>query len=159
MKNFIFCCTVFVTVACKKDAKVPESEIKPAPVPEAVISNTDCYQAVLKKDTITLRLDLKGTDIVSGKLTYNFFEKDKSDGTITGKMHGDTLYANYIFTAEGQTSQSEVAFLKKGETFIEGYGDISDDGKGKVTFKNKRKLNFGSNTVLHKIACPEESLK
>ncbi|AWI26369.1 hypothetical protein [Flavobacterium pallidum] len=158
MKKILFAAVLLAIVSCKKEEKVIE-EITPLPVPEEAVSNTECFQAVLKKDTITLSIDYKGSEVPSGKLTYNFFEKDKSDGSISGKMQGDTLFANYIFSAEGQTSQREVAFLKKGDTLTEGYGDITDDGKGNVTFKDKSKLKFDGNTVLHKIACKKESLK
>jgi hypothetical protein len=146
-------------ISCKKEAKIPEDEITPAPVREQAVSKTECYQVVLKQDTITLSIDSKGNEVPSGKLTYNFFEKDKSDGTLSGIMKGDTLFANYIFTAEGKTSQREVVFLKKGDTFAEGYGELTDDGTGKITFKDKSKLDFQIQTPMHLIECKKESLK
>lgn len=157
MKKILFA-AVLLTLSCKNEPKIVE-EIKPIPVTETTVLKTECYQAVFGKDTITLSVDSKGTQVPSGKLTYNFFEKDKSDGTISGKMTGDTLFANYIYTAEGQTSQREVIFLKKGETFIEGYGDMGEDGKGNVVFTNRKELNFDAKTVFNKIACQKESLK
>ncbi|AWA30711.1 hypothetical protein HYN48_11780 [Flavobacterium magnum] len=156
MKKTLFAAAVLTLASCKKENKIPEADITPSSVPEVAAAATECYRAVLKQDTIMLTVDVKGNEVPSGKLTYNFFEKDKSDGTISGKMHGDTLFANYIFTAEGQTSQREVAFLKKGDAFIEGYGDITDDGKGNVTFKDKRTLRFDGNTVLQPVACDEK---
>jgi hypothetical protein len=40
---------------------------------------------------------------VVGNLCYRFFEKDKNDGTVIGKLQGDTLIADYTFMSEGVT--------------------------------------------------------
>lgn len=145
-----------ILVSCKKEEVKTEPESAAstetvAPVEEAIV--TECYQGILKKDTFNLSVDTKGTEVPSGKLTYKFFEKDQNDGTIKGTMSGDTLFAAYTFTSEGQTSVREVVFLKKGNIFIEGYGDVNDDNKGKVTFKDRKKLFFDSKTVLMKVDC------
>lgn len=141
-------------VSCKKE-EVKTEATTPAieTVAPAEVVTTECYQGIIKNDTITLRIDVKGTDVPSGKLSYKFFEKDKNDGTIKGTMSGDTLFANYTFNSEGKTSEREVVFLKKGNIFIEGYGDVTDGSNGKVTFKDKKKLFFDSKTVLMKIDC------
>jgi hypothetical protein len=55
--------------------------------------------------------------------------------------------------SEGVSSIREVAFLKKGSTYVEGYGDVVDDNKGKVTFKDTKQLKFEGNIVLSKIDC------
>jgi hypothetical protein len=155
MKKIIltFAAIAFMAVSCKKD------EIKPEPAIEQASAETpaikECYLGVMKNDTFLLSFETKGTDVPSGKLTYNFFEKDKSDGTITGTIKGDTLFANYIFVSEGKNSEREVVFLKNGNIMIEGYGDVVDDNKGKVIFKDKTKLYFDSKNILTKTDCKE----
>lgn len=141
--------------SCKKEVVTVETTepVTGAAVPAAEVIAMECYQGIIKNDTITLRIDTKGTDVPSGSLSYKFFEKDRNEGTIKGHMSGDTLFADYTFSSEGQTSEREVVFLKKGNIFIEGYGDVVDDNKGKVTFKDKKKLFFDSKTVLMKIDC------
>jgi len=89
---------------------------------------------------------------VKGDLTYNFFEKDDNRGTLDGTMHGDTLFADYKFKSEGMTSEREVAFLRRGDTMVEGFGEIKQES-GKSTFKNRKRLNFESNLILTRSDC------
>ena len=123
---------------------------------EEAVSETEslrCYAYINNNDTIWMHLNTEG-ETVNGKLAYKFFEKDKSQGTLEGEMQGDTLFANYRFMSEGMTSEREVAFLKQGDTFVEGYGDVEEQN-GRMVLKNKGSLNFNSNTVLRKVACDE----
>jgi len=144
-----------ILVSCKKEEVKTEttSETTEVVAPAEAVATTECYQGIIKKDTISLSIDIKGTEVSSGKLSYKFFEKDKNEGTIKGTMSGDTLFANYTFNSEGQSSEREVVFLKKGNIFIEGYGDVTDGSNGKVTFKDKKKLFFDSKIVLMKVDC------
>lgn len=52
--------------------------------------------------------------------------------------------------SEGTTSVREVAFLKKRDSYDEGYGEVMDDIKGKGTFKDKKQLQFDGNVVSQK---------
>ncbi len=88
-------------------------------------------------------------NLVTGELVYDYFEKDKNTGTIKGEMKGDTLFAEYMFMSEGINSVREVAFLKKGDSWIEGYGDVEEQ-TGKIVFKNKAALKFEINITLKK---------
>ena len=118
-----------------------------------VPATAECYSVIIKKDTVSMGLNIKGNQIISGTLSYKFFEKDKNKGTLVGEMKGDTLIANYTFMSEGVSSIRQVAFLKKGNTFVEGYGDVVDDNKGKVTFKDPKELKFDGNIVLLQVDC------
>lgn len=155
MKKVILLSVVFMSVfvSCKK-----EKEMEEVPVPsEGIVVeesvSEECYSAIVKKDTISMSLNIKGNQIASGKLSYNFFEKDKNEGTLVGEIKGDTLFAEYTFMSEGVSSIRQVAFLKKGNTYVEGYGDVVDDNKGKVTFKDTKQLKFEGNIVLSKVDC------
>jgi hypothetical protein len=92
--------------------------------------------------------------VITGSLVYNYYEKDKNSGTIKGNMYGDTLIADYIFNSEGITSTREVAFLKQQSAFIEGYGDMQEEGD-KMVFKNRSNLSF-SGKPLRMVNCKEE---
>jgi hypothetical protein len=155
MKKVIVSGLVFlsVLVSCKKEKEV---ETKPDITEEIVVFETvseECYRAIIKKDTVSMTLNIKGNKIRSGKLSYKFFEKDKNEGTIVGQLKGDTLIADYTFMSEGVSSVRQVAFLKKGNVYVEGYGDVIDDNKGKVTFKDTKQLKFDGKTVLSKVDC------
>ena len=152
MKKIIFgAFAITAIVACKKEPTIP------APTPEKEMSmevpvTHECYLGILKNDTIEMHLSVKGTAVTEGKLSYKFFEKDKNDGTFTGQINNDTLFADYTFMSEGQPSVREVAFLKKGNVYIEGYGDVEEKA-GKTVFKDRKKLSFDTKTVLTKTDC------
>src|SRR5689334_6162783 len=69
-----------------------------------------CYQGIKGLDTFQLNLE-SFKNVITGRLSYLFHEKDRSTGEIKGIMQGDTLIADYTFNAEGTTSVREVAFL------------------------------------------------
>ena len=136
--------------SCRKE----EKPIVPAiPVGAEAPVSKECYLGSLNKDTVSMTLELKGTEVTSGKLRYKFFEKDNNEGELVGLIKGDTLFATYTFTSEGASTVREVAFLKKGPSYVEGSGEVVDDNKGNVTFKDTRKLTFDSKIILNKSTC------
>lgn len=153
MKKVIVLGVVFMSVliSCKKEKEAAPAASKKITVEEPV--SEECYSAIIKKDTIAMTLNIKGDQLISGKLSYNFYEKDKSFGTLVGKIKGDTLFADYAFMSEGVSSIRQVAFLKKGNTYVEGFGAVVDDNKGKVTFKDMKQLKFDGSIVLSKVDC------
>jgi carbonic anhydrase len=127
-----------------------------APVAEknAVDSATAyCYYSIRNRDTVFLHINVAGNK-VTGDLEYNLYEKDKNKGSIQGMLKGDTLIAEYTFLSEGIESVREVAFLKKGNDWVEGYGDI-EEKNGRVVFKDIKALNFNSGFVLQEKDCKE----
>lgn len=150
MKKLLAFTCLLVVFACKKE---PKPIILPKPVAVEAPVLHECYQGVLGKDTITMNLELKGNEVTSGQLRYNFFEKDDNQGKLTGLIVGDTLKAAYTFMSEGAATVREVAFLKKGKNYLEGYGEVVDDNHGNVSFKDTRTLKFDSTHVLKKNNC------
>ncbi|GHB78598.1 hypothetical protein [Persicitalea jodogahamensis] len=116
-----------------------------------VVETSACYASVTGGDSTLLRIVNENGE-VTGELTYNHLEKDDNVGTIMGEMHGDTLLADYTFMSEGIESVRQVAFLKKGEGFVEGYGD-AEERDGKMVFKSTSTLDFGSGTTFEKVPC------
>ncbi|MGN6354327.1 MAG: hypothetical protein ACTHLB_13110 [Parafilimonas sp.] len=114
---------------------------------------SECYENINGKDTVFLSI-FSQSKVITGSLVYNYYEKDKNSGTIKGNMYGDTLIADYIFSSEGITSTREVAFLKRESAFIEGYGDMREEG-GKMVFTNRSSLSF-SGKPLRMVNCKEE---
>ena len=68
-----------------------------------------CYQMTLKRDTVNLQLNVNDT-IVTGDLQYDFFEKDRNEGTLKGVLRNDIITGDYTFQSEGTTSVREVIF-------------------------------------------------
>ena len=155
MKKSIVLILVFAAIcfSCKKE-QVTVPEIKEAILVQDSVFK-ECFIGILKKDSVSLTLITKNSISKSGKLSYRFFEKDKNEGEFSGEMKGDTLFAIYTFMSEGISSAREVAFLKKGDTFIEGYAEVVDNNEGKVIFKNRKTLRFDGNIVLKKVDCKE----
>ena len=144
---------VFVSffISCKKEKDAS------LPVTEEVVAEakSECYSSIKSKDTVKMDLKIDKDLSVVGNLCYRFFEKDKNDGTVIGKLQGDTLIADYTFMSEGVSSLRQVVFVKKGNTYVEGYGDITTDSNGKVTYKDLQTLKFGDGVVLAKVDCEQ----
>ena len=112
-----------------------------------------CYEKISNQDTFRLRVEFfEGK--VTGTLAYLFHEKDSNIGEYEGRMHGDTLVADYIFTSEGSTSVRQVAFRIDNQTAQEGYGDMKNVD-GKMTFSDWKTLTYGQGVILSIKECPE----
>ena len=118
-----------------------------------MIPKSGCYASFSGKDTILLKIEVF-PNVVTGILKYQVWEKDKNEGTIEGKLSGDTLFANYTFTSEGQTSVREVAFLLNNHQAIEGFGDMEEKNR-KMIFTDKSQINFSKGAKLSPIDCAE----
>ena len=154
MKKVIIVSWVLVGffVSCKKEKTEEEFSAVQESVVVGEIVTEECYIGILKKDTVLMSLKIKGNQVSSGELSYKFFEKDKNEGTFIGEMKGDTLFGDYTFMSEGVSSVRQIAFLKKGNTYTEGYGDIQESN-GKLIFKNTKQLKFDGKIVLSKTDC------
>ena len=123
---------------------VSNTEIVPA-------TQQQCYQYIKNGDTAIITMMSSGP-ITTGELNYSLAEKDSNKGIFEGELHGDTLIAEYTFNSEGRESVRQVAFLKKGDQLLEGFGDV-EERKGKTMFKNTATLKFGESIVFSKIDC------
>lgn len=152
MKKYLFFSTLLLTAACTTE-KSDQTDTTQKSVATEVVETQACYSSVMGQDTMLLRVENLGGN-VTGNLSYNFYEKDDNTGTLRGEMRGDTLLADYTFQSEGTESVRQVAFLKKGDGFVEGYGD-AEDRAGKMVFKNTAALDFGSGTAFTKVPCAD----
>lgn len=143
----------FILTSCQPKASA-EVEIQSDTLavieePEVVIPG-ECFLSVIGKDSILIQV-VVDNKTVGGHLHYRFYEKDKSGGKIFGYMKGDTLIADYKFMAEGMESEREVAFIHKGDHFVEGYGDaIEKDGR--MVFKDLSMVKF-EGQPMQKVDC------
>ena len=154
MKKVIIASVILMgfLVSCKKDKTEGEVSAEQETVAVEETVHEECYLGILKKDTVSMSLNIKGNLVSSGKLSYKFFEKDKNEGSLIGELKGDTLFADYTFMSEGIFSVRQVVFLKKRNIYIEGYGDI-EENNGKTFFKNTKQLKFDGKIFLSKVDC------
>ena len=134
-----------VAAGCNSGEKKPVGEVREA--------GPECFLFVQGLDSIKLSMTRENGG-VQGKLAYLFYEKDKSMGTIEGRMRGDTLFVKYSFTAEGMFSTRELALLQKEDRLLMGTGEIENRGNSDV-FQNPAEIEFSESVVLEKISCEE----
>jgi hypothetical protein len=133
----------------------PETnQATPAPEVTETTASSDCYRAISGKDSVLIHLRTTGQN-VQGDLIYSFFEKDNNTGTLSGTFSGDTLFAEYNFMSEGQESVREVAFLKKGNALVEGFGPVKENA-GKMEFENRNALEFNGKLSYQSTDCQSD---
>ena len=156
MKKIIQLFMVFIFTACNNNKNNIVETKDSVPVDTIVatahpLNEKQCYADYSKKDSIKLELITNGNSI-TGTLQIKLFAKDENKGTFKGIIKGDTLVADYVFMSEGIMSTRQIAFLKRNNNLIEGYGDV-EEKDGKMLFKNVAKLNFNNSTPLVKVTC------
>lgn len=155
---FFLAALILSASACKNESEKVESQVivtpeEPATLEEeAVLDATSCYRYASSKDTIVLQLDRMDKE-VTGKLSYNYLEKPKSEGTFKGEIVGDTIFANYTFNSEGKTETRELIFVKKDSSLVEGFGE-TEVQNGKTRFKPDAIMSFNEVMSLVRIECP-----
>ncbi len=138
--------------ACQQRTKITGEKDKNDTVSDNIpVAEQTCYVYVKGKDTAQLTLITTGI-VSTGELNYRWFEKDKNIGSIAGEMKGDTLIADYTFSSEGRQSVRQVVFLRKGNRFLEGFGEL-EEREGKMQFKDVSRVDFSNPIVFEKVAC------
>ena len=133
------------TTMVKDTVKTVENKI--------MIPASSCYSSITGKDTVILKVEVF-PNVVTGKLSYQFYEKDSNKGELTGQLKGDTLLADYKFMSEGTQSIRQVIFLIKNNIATEGYGNM-EEKNGKMVFKDMRGVSFETGLALNKVECGE----
>jgi hypothetical protein len=113
-----------------------------------------CYEMTMKRDTATLSLQVTDT-VVSGRLRYDWNEKDGNVGTIQGVLRDSLIIAHYTFESEGLISMREVIFKIEDQTLLQGFGEL-EDRNGAYVFSNPAQVQYMKSTPFIKVDCPEE---
>ena len=135
----------------KEETNIKQEETK---TPVTITEPATCYALDNGKDKVAMQIGITNNE-VTGDLIYNYFEKDKNSGTIKGEMHGDTLLATYTFMSEGKVSKRDVAFLKKGDEIVEGYGSV-DPATDEPNFTDRSAIKFDNTFILKKTDCKKD---
>ena len=158
MKNILFILLFSATLAasCKNEPKKitdAASTVDTAKMVENKTTTTaaSCYSYIKNKDTVTLKME-GSANVVTGNLSYKFYEKDSNKGEIIGQLNGDTLLADYKFMSEGISSTRQVIFLIKNNVAKEGYGKM-EEKNGKMVFKDMKSVSFETGLALNKVEC------
>jgi hypothetical protein len=155
---YLFCIGLFILACNSKSTDPAKNDTKETPAEEVKTDNpvnkgkeASCYRYFGNKDTVYLQLsEIYG--MMTGMLLIKNHQKDQNLGTLQGKMIGNILVAEYSFKSEGKMSVRPVAFRKKGDDYIEGFGDVQDVN-GKSVFKDMTTLKFDESRVFSKVPC------
>lgn len=110
-----------------------------------------CYSFNNGKDSIAMSIEIENNK-AKGDLKFDYYEKDSNTGKFVGILNGDTLWANYTFISEGIESNREIVFLKQGDMWIQGYGEIMEKNNA-FAFVNHEDIRFDNNFALEKVEC------
>ena len=110
-----------------------------------------CFSQVMRNDTALLEVENnKGN--VTGVLTYNYYQKDRNDGTIQGEQTGDIIKGWYLFRSEGVMSVRQVSWKINGNELWPAVGDVTEKDDTTV-FAQPDKLMYDSASAFRKIPC------
>ncbi len=147
MKYFIIVTWVMILCSCQNEANKKDDRKNEHQV------TTSCYVSAFNQDTVWLQLK-DSNNVLTGILNYLPYEKDGQIGTLYNiKRSGDTLFAMYQSTQEGQESFCEMAMLQKNNSYIltndmwgtSNYTYDSSYTHGK--FVDKNKITFKGDTL------------
>nr|WP_294900781.1 hypothetical protein [uncultured Pedobacter sp.] len=140
--------SIFLVVACNQNKPKENTEASTA---DTAKTAKQCYEANVKTDSASLSYEIIDGK-VTGKLAFNFAEKDDAKGDIAGYFKGDTLFVDYVFNAEGKVSKNPLVFLKSGNDLKQGYGEIVTY-LGKTYFKDHSQLKFEDGFLFKPVDC------
>lgn len=140
--------TITALVACNNINRDDQSSSMKA---NSITESKSCYSFNNGKDSIQMSIEINNNE-AKGNLNFNYYEKDSNTGTFSGSIVGDTLWATYTFNSEGIESHREIVFLRNGNEWIQGYGEITEKNGGFV-FTNHGDIRFDNNFTLEKVEC------
>jgi hypothetical protein len=159
---FVFACTscnntTDTTSSKTNDTMVKENTAGSNPEetqPKPSDNNSLCYMQVLKRDTMVLHFANNTGENISGRLSFDNYEKDGSAGTVKGKREGDVLKLIYSFQSEGTNSVMEVYFKEENDGMVRGIGEMQTKGDT-AYFVHPDKVNYPPNGMMRKKDCKE----
>lgn len=110
-----------------------------------------CYTAVSGRDTAGLRLEERDSNL-NGALSYNYYEKDRNEGSFQGEVHDGMLTGWYLFRSEGVMSVRQVAWQIRGSELWPAIGEM-EQRNDTMLFRDLSKLRFDSVLVFRKVPC------
>lgn len=161
MKYLIILSVIFFS--CTRQEKNSETirtdatTIVTTPADTTPVVASTCYLQVLKRDTMVASI-MQSDDVITGKLSFDNFEKDGSSGPIQGKLADGIIKAWYSFQSEGMQSVMEV-WLKMGDsTLTRGYGPVKMKGDTSY-FADPSAVKFENNQQMKQIDCAAVPVK
>ena len=113
--------------------------------------SSGCFTQVVQKDTALLQVENNKGNI-SGALTYDYFQRDRNDGTLKGEQTGDIIKGWYLFKSEGIMSVRQVSWKVNGNELWPAVGETVEKNDTLI-FKEPEKLRYDSAHPFRKVPC------
>lgn len=111
-------------------------------------NNDGCFWNIAGRDTMVAWL-VQTENTITGKLSFDNFQKDGSSGPVHGTLHGNTIKLWYDFESEGMKSVMEVWLERRGNALVRAVGPM--DVKGDTSyFTNHAAIKFDEKQSLQK---------
>lgn len=160
--RFIAIATIII-LSCSNNPNGESSEEKTKEKTDSIYQKSaaevaeGCYWSILKRDSLVASLFQYG-NIITGKMSFDNFEKDGSNGTVSGNIDADIIKLWYTFKSEGMESVMEVWFKKQGNSLLRGIGPMAV--RSDTTYFNDiTTIEFISGQALQKVDCNEVPAK
>ena len=114
-------------------------------------NNDGCYWKITGRDTMVAWL-VQTENTVTGKLSFDNYQKDGSSGPVHGTLHGNTIKLWYEFESEGTKSIMEVWFERRGNALVRGVGPTGVR-KDSSYFTDPAAVRFDEKQSLQKTDC------
>lgn len=154
MKNYTCLIIVLAVIASCKQASEPKTAKKDSivePEVKIMVPEGGCYAYMKNGDSIWLKVELF-PNVATGVLTYHLSGKGKNVGTFDGRLHGDTLVADYTFRSKGRVKVRQIVFKLSAAEAREAYGKMRDY-EGKMIYDDLRSVNFSKGLILDSVSC------
>ena len=108
-----------------------------------VNNGPQCFYHLFSRDTAFLQFETDN-EVVTGRLEYKPFEKDKNTGTISGTITDNIIEVEYHYMSEGIMSVRKAIFKLDGERLYEALADKTDKDGQPLFDKDYSKLRYDS---------------
>ncbi len=110
-----------------------------------------CYLKVLQRDTMVVQLSQVNNE-VTGKMTFDNYEKDGSTGTVRGVVDGSIIKLWYDFQSEGMNSVMEIWFKNDDSVLKRGIGSFGAKGDTSY-YTNPPDIQYSDDQAFKKVNC------
>lgn len=131
-----------ILLSCHQQGQQQNSVVTDS-LPVETEKKVNCYEKAVGRDTIQLTLSYQDS-VATGRLVYNFFEKDKNAGEFRGIRHHEIVRGKYIFFSEGVESSRPVIFKVTKEQAFEAIPESFDQQGIPVFPAENSQLKFDS---------------
>jgi len=149
-KQILFFSAACLAILASCNSNTKNAEMKDS-VEKFSMENANCYKAISNTDTAILNFNQDGKHAF-GEMAFKFKDKENTNGTIKGEFNGDTLFVDYTFKLNGKEFKNPQVFLKQGNNYIQGAGEL-EVYVGRTYFKKSVPINYKNGFVFEPTNC------